>query len=142
MKIRSGLISNSSSSSYIIRLKGPLTAENFTETLQSPPGHPLHNALKEAFLYFLRQDDHCLNANTPNPREALLQHAEELWYITEEDLEKYDHDRELFEQELALLEEGWSSTRRYLSYNEDSTEMGYASLLDSIVCPEGLRIEE
>lgn len=105
MKIRSGFVSNSSSSSFVVFWKGDITKERILEQLGVQEGSFFYSFAKEV-------------------AQVLLPFGDEIACTVEQlrDLERYPRDdvewREDFAREIKFLENGWKVYRGMTS-NED-----------------------
>ncbi len=135
MKVRSGFVSNSSSSSYIVALNGNLTKEGFLKALQLEPGSPLYNSYVDLFQYCMQTRYGAVMRN----EEEFFAELDRNYGISKEDIQP---DGDYFETKwpelLNLIRSGFQMFSALLSHNEDSTEMQYGSMIQAIEDTENI----
>ena len=105
MKIRSGFVSNSSSSSFIIiGFKDELTKESVLEALKVDKNSPLHDFAEQLAKFIVKKKDSSYNSVL----KTIEDYQEEYGYETVEDIEA--EKRELFEN-------GFTIINTYVSYS-------------------------
>lgn len=130
MKIRKGFVSNSSSSSYTVIMKGELTGENFLGALELQEGSPLYSAYKKLF-------DYCINSKwgwLVTNEEEFFKALEEKYHINKEDIQPggdYYSNGEWLNR-LEMIRAGYTMFNVLLSYNECELEIQYGGMLRSI----------
>jgi hypothetical protein len=135
MKIRQGFVSNSSSSSFIVILNDQLSKENFLKALLLEPNSPLYENYGKLF-------DYCINSKYVHIIRNEQEFAERIEYeygITLEELEKEGHP-EWLSYVLDAVRAGRQMFLISLSYNEDSTEMKYGSMLSAVTSTENIQV--
>jgi hypothetical protein len=122
MKIRSGMVSNSSSSSFMLAVKGELTQERLLDLFGVSPGSFLYSFAKEIADFF---------SNTRGMEEiATIADLREYYdWMSEEELQ------ERCARKLDLLEEGWTI---YLGSASDESYEG----AEIWICRNGINFEK
>jgi len=138
MKIRNGFVSNSSSSSYTIVMKGDPTKERFLDILGLREGSPLYNAYGELFNYCINSEWGWLATN----EEEFLNALKEQYHIDEIDIQpggNYHDDGEWLDQ-LKMIKTGHIILSILLSDNECDLEVQYGGMLRCISDSDHIRI--
>jgi hypothetical protein len=125
MKIRNGFVSNSSSSSFLIFMKGELTKENFLWLLGVDENNPVGRGASKMFDYFTKQRYSHFVSDAEGFNEFLKQHG---WEELDPE-EYYTRDAIAIQN---LFESGFSFIDTYLSDNEDEEEMAFNGFLTTI----------
>jgi len=124
MKVRTGFVSNSSSSSFVILIKGELTKRNFLK-LMMVEDHPFRSGVESLFDYMVQQKYSHFVRSEEDFKKFLRQKG---WA----DLDPEEYYTKTALQYKTLLDRGYSFITSSLSNNEDQEEMDFGGFLTTI----------
>lgn len=112
MKIRTGYVSNSSSSSFVIATKKKLTKESMLEAFQTPKGHPMRDIAEQICALVVSR------AEEPNIDELK---------------QEVEYGCKISKKTLKLIDDGWL-VRTGSFYTDDGG-------IDCLLCETGIKIK-